>query len=79
MTKALTRVVLYYALLFTVGAFALRALPTGGPFVETVDLLSGTGAPLQAARGAPQVHLGELDLAFTVGAAMLSAVLLSLP
>ncbi len=78
-TKALTRVVLYYALLFTVGAFALRALPTGGPFVETVDLLSGTGAPLQAARGAPQVHLGELDLAFTVGAAMLSAVLLSLP
>ena len=79
MAKALTRVVIYYALLFTIGAFALRALPTAGPFVETVDLLSGTGVPTQAARGASRIQLGELDLAVTVAAAMLSAVLLSLP
>ncbi len=77
--KALTRVVVYYAVLFTVGALALRALPRGGPFVETVDLLGGSGLPLQAAKGVPRAQLGEVDLAFTVAAAMLSAVLLSLP
>ncbi|MDP9204621.1 MAG: DUF4956 domain-containing protein [Gemmatimonadota bacterium] len=79
MAKALTRVILYYALLFTVGALALRVLPTGGHFVETVDLLGGSGSPLQAAKGADRIQLGEVDLAFTVAAAMLSAVLLSLP
>jgi uncharacterized protein DUF4956 len=79
MAKALTKVVLYYALLFTVGAFAWRALPTGGPFVETVDLLGGNGSPMQAARSASRVQLAEIDLAVTVAAAMLSAVLLSLP
>ena len=77
--KALTRVVLYYALLFTVGALVQRALPSGGLFVKTIDLLGGNGLPLQAAKGASRVQLAESDLAFTVAAAMLSAVALSLP
>src|SRR5258705_257322 len=77
--KALTRVGLYYALLFTVGALIQRALPSGGLFAQTIDLLGGNGLPLQAAKGASRVQLAESDLAFTVAAAMLSAVALSLP
>jgi hypothetical protein len=77
--KAVTRVVLYYAILFTVGAFALRALPTAGPFAESVELLSGTGVPGRAGRSAPQIQLAQLDLAVSVAVAMLSAVLLALP
>ena len=79
LAKALTRVVLYYALLFTVGALVQRVLPTGGLFVKTIDLLGGNGLPLQTAKGASREQLAEFDLAFTVGAAMLSAVALSLP
>jgi hypothetical protein len=79
LAKALTRVVLYYALLFTVGALVQRALPSGGLFVKTIDLLGGNGLPLQTAKGATRVQLAEFDLAFTVAAAMLSAVALSLP
>ena len=80
LAKALTRVVLYYALLFTVGALVLRALPTGGLFVKTIDLLGGNGLAFQGAKGAAsRAQLAEFDLAFTVGAAMLSAVALSLP
>jgi hypothetical protein len=76
---ALTRVVVYYAVLFTVGVLALHALPRGGPFLETVDLLGGTGTPIQPVKGVPRAQVGEVDLAFTVAAAMLSAVLLSIP
>src|SRR3954462_1825819 len=78
--KAMTRIVVYYALLFTVGAIVWRYLPRSGSFVgESFDLLSGAAAPVAPARGAPSTQVGEVNLALTVALAMISAILLALP
>src|SRR5258705_12261426 len=70
--KALTRVVLYYALLFTAGALIQRALPSGGLFAKTIDLLGGDGVPLHTAQGAIPGELAACAPRLSQGGAGLS-------
>ena len=77
--KALTKVAVYYALLFALGFLVWDELPRAGGFVQSFDLLSGAAAPSKAARAATANSLGEVNLALTVTLAMISAILLSVP
>jgi len=77
--KVLTKVVVYYAILFALGLLVWDELPRAGGFVQSFDLLSGAAAPSKAARAATANQLGEINLALTVALAMISAILLSIP
>lgn len=77
--KALTKVAVYYALLFALGFLVWDELPRAGGFVQSFDLLTGAAAPSKAARAATAAQLGEVNLALTVALAMISAILLSVP
>ncbi|HYS70065.1 MAG TPA: DUF4956 domain-containing protein [Gemmatimonadaceae bacterium] len=77
--RALTKVVVYYVLLFGLGLLVWDALPRAGGFVQSFDLLSGTAAPVAASKTARPPSVGELNLSLTVALAMISAILLSIP
>src|SRR5512132_2516996 len=77
--KALIKVVVYYAVLIGVGLLVWDALPRSGPSALSFDLLSGTAAPPTASSNAARAAAGGLNLALTVGVAMMSAILLSIP
>jgi hypothetical protein len=77
--RALTKVVVYYALLFGIGLLVWDSLPRTGGFTESFDLLSGTAAPVAASKTAPPPSIGEVNLSLTVALAMISAILLSIP
>jgi Domain of unknown function (DUF4956) len=77
--KTLIKVVVYYAVLLGVGLLAWDALPRAGASAQSFDLLSGTAAPPTAASNAAHAAAGGLNLALTVGIAMMSAILLSIP
>lgn len=77
--RALTRVVVYYALLFALGWIARGTLPRGGTLAQSsLDLLFGSPPPV-AATVAVVAEVGESRLAIMVAVAMISAILLSLP
>ena len=79
-TRVLVRVVLFYVVLIGAAALGWSAMPHGSPFApSSLDALFGTAGPPIAARGAPETELNQVSLAITVGVAMLTAVLLSLP
>lgn len=77
--KALTKVVLYYAILFAIGFLVWDELPRAGGVVQSFDLLTGSAAPPEVAKRAARLHVGEINLALTVTLAMISAILLSVP
>src|SRR3954467_2486291 len=77
--KALTKVVVYYGVLIVVGFLIWDFLPRAGGFAESFDLLSGTAAPPDASSQGSHQLVGELNLALTVGLAMISAILLAVP
>ena len=77
--RALTKVVVYYVLLFGIGLLIWDSLPRTGGFTESFDLLSGTAAPVAASKTAPPPSIGEVNLSLTVALAMISAILLSIP
>jgi hypothetical protein len=76
--RALTKVVVYYVVLFVIGLLVWDFLPRAGGFAQSFDLLSGTALPTTSAR-APKVSVGEVNLSLTVALAMISAILLSIP
>lgn len=77
--RALTKVVVYYAVLIVIGFLLWDLLPRAGGFSESFDLLSGTAAPPDASSRAANLRVGELNLALTVALAMISAILLAVP
>jgi len=78
--KALVKVGVYYVVLLLVGLLVWDALPRAGGFAQSFDLLSGTAAPSSApSKSAIPASVGELNLALRVAAAMISAILLSIP
>lgn len=76
--RALTKVVVYYLVLFVIGLLVWDFLPRAGGFAQSFDLLSGTALPNASAK-APQISVGEVNLSLTVALAMISAILLSIP
>ncbi len=77
--RALTKVVVYYGVLIAIGTLLWDSLPHAGGFAESFTLLSGSAVPPDASSRASHLQVGELNLALTVGLAMISAILLSLP
>lgn len=77
--KALTKVVVYYAVLVIIGFFLWDQLPRAGGFAQSFDLLSGAAVPMVGSGKAARPSLGELNLSMTVTLAMISAILLSIP
>jgi hypothetical protein len=76
--KAVTKVVVYYAVLFVIGLLVWDQLPRAGGFAQSFDLLSGTALP-DASSKTTQIPVGELNLSLTVALAMIAAILLSIP
>jgi len=76
--KALTKVVVYYVVLFLIGLLVWDYLPRAGGFAQSFNLLSGTALPDASSKTA-QPSVGELNLSVTVALAMISAILLSIP
>ena len=77
--KAMTRIIVYYAVLFTAGMLLWQYLPHADTLVrESFDLLSGAGTPVALSPGTSTAH-GEGNLALTVALAMIAAILLSVP
>ena len=78
--KALTKVVVYYAVLLVIGFFVWDDLPRSGGFAQSFDLLSGAAAaPTVRSGNPPHVAVGGFNLSLTVTLAMVSAILLSIP
>ena len=75
--RALTKVVVYYVVLFVIGLLVWDSLPRAGGFAQSFDLLSGTALPGPSKTA--QASVGELNLSLTVALAMISAILLSIP
>ena len=77
-TRVVMRAIVYYTILIAGTTLVWRYLPrNGNQTPSSLDALFGGGPA--AARSAPAVALDEATLAFTVGVAMLAAVLLALP
>jgi hypothetical protein len=78
--RVIGRVVLYYLVLIGLGALIWQVIPhTTSETPTSLDLIFG-GAPNVGGKNAPpRAALDEVSLSITVGFAMLSAILLSLP
>ena len=75
----MVRVVLYYVVLIGLGALIWQVIPhTTSETPTSLDLIFG-GGPNSGGKNAPRAALDEVSLSITVGFAMLSAILLSLP
>jgi len=77
--KALTKVVVYYAVLFAVGVLVWDLLPRAGGFAHSFDLLGGAAAPAPISKTTTLASPGEINLSLTVILAMVSSILLSVP
>ena len=77
-TRVVLRAIIYYVVLIGGTTLLWRFLPHAGAAAPaSLDSLFGGGTPVM--KGVPQTALNEATLAFTVGVAMLAAVLLALP
>lgn len=77
--RIMVRVVLYYVVLIGLGALIWQVIPhTTSETPTSLDLIFG-GGPNSGGKNAPRAALDEVSLSITVGFAMLSAILLSLP
>lgn len=77
-SRVVIRAIVYYAVMIGAGTLAWKLLPRAGAFAPTsLDALFGGGASVS--RSSATTPLDEVTLAITVGVAMLSSILLSLP
>jgi hypothetical protein len=79
-TRVLVRVILYYIVLIGIGTLIWQMIPhSGSEAPASLDSLFGGGPNIGGKYAPSKAPLDEVTLAISVGVAMLSAILLSLP